>query len=136
MEEEKREVAEVVAGLIWDDQKVLAVKRPVGKPMEGYWEFPGGKVEDGETLGQALTRELAEELAVEVIDFDLWREKRHSYDHTDVKLYFFLIRSYRGRPEAREGQEYKWVLPKEAQASEFLEADREILDVLKSLQEF
>lgn len=72
----------VVAGIVWRGDSFLAVRRPEGKPHAGFWEFPGGKVEYGETLEQALARELHEELGITPICMQAWRVVRHIYGNT------------------------------------------------------
>ncbi|TVQ98902.1 MAG: (deoxy)nucleoside triphosphate pyrophosphohydrolase [Desulfovibrionales bacterium] len=116
----------VVAAVIWRDGRYLAVQRPEGKPMAGYWEFPGGKVEQGETLEQALVRELSEELAITVEDFFLWRQVPHSYPDMDVFLHFFWVTSFHGKPFPLEKQSMLWVDP-EGELPSFLQADLEIV---------
>lgn len=126
---------DVVAAIIRREGRILAVRRPEGKPMAGYWEFPGGKVESGEGLAQALRRELGEELGVDpdvltLEAFDLWREKRHIYEHMTVRLHFFLVDGYEGPLKPQEGQDMVWVRPEEAVGLDFLPADRAIVELL------
>ena len=117
----------VVAGVIWRGERFLAVRRPEGKAMAGFWEFPGGKVEPGESLEAALARELAEELGLVALDIRHWRDVTHSYPHLTVHLSFFHIRDFKGVPRPLEGQGLRWLAPVEASSLDFLEADREIV---------
>lgn len=125
-----REEISVVAAILWEDGRFLAVKRPEGKPMAGYWEFPGGKVEPGESLEQALVRELDEELGLAVDGAGIYAERRHEYDHARVHLHFMQVQSWRGEPKALEGQGMEWMTPGEAAVRNFLPADAEVLEAL------
>lgn len=87
---------------------VLLGCRPEGKPYAGYWEFPGGKVEQGETVLQALKREFAEEIGVEIITAEPWCGVEHVYEHAHVRLHFFISREWRGEPLPMEGQALAW----------------------------
>ena len=118
---------DVVAGILWQSKRFLAVKRPEGKPLAGYWEFPGGKVEPGENFLDALARELREELDVDVREAELWRQKQHQYEHLNVRLHFYQIRDYDGSPVSREGQDMAWLTPRAALDYPFLPADAEIV---------
>ena len=89
MEEKAR--IEVVGGILWRGGSFLAAQRPEGHPQAGFWEFPGGKVEPGESLEAALARELAEELSLSVRNPRLWRTVEHDYDFRAVRLHFFHI---------------------------------------------
>ncbi len=124
----------VVAGILWDASRFLAVCRPEGKPMAGFWEFPGGKVEPGESLERALARELDEELGVTPREFAFWREARHAYPHLTVRLHFFHVTNFANTPEAREGHVLRWVTPAEARSLPFLEADAGIVRDLGDAQ--
>ena len=121
----------VVAGILWRKGSFLAARRPLGKPLAGYWEFPGGKVEPGEGLEQALVRELDEELGLTPLEFSLFREKQHVYEHGTVLLYFFQVHAFKGRPRPREGHKLQWFTPHETNGARFLKADREIVNALK-----
>lgn len=120
---------DVVAAVIWRGSRFLAVRRPPGRPQAGFWEFPGGKVEPGETLEQALARELDEELGIVPTTWAFWREKRHAYPHLRVRLHFFHVYQYAGLAAPREGHELRWLAPQAADVP-FLEADTEIVALL------
>ena len=123
---------EVVAAVIWRRGRYLAVQRPAGKFMAGYWEFPGGKVEPGETLEQALVRELSEELAITAVDFFYWRQKTHRYPDREVQLNFYWITTFRGTPTPQESQAMLWIKPGTGNLP-FLEADLEIVAELATM---
>ncbi len=123
----RRRIIEVVAGVMWRGGRFLAVRRPPGTSMAGYWEFPGGKIEPGETPAEALVRELDEELGVRVHGLEYWRELVHDYPHAKVQLYFFHVRGIDGEPHPREGQELSWLTPGGECDLTFLPADEDIL---------
>lgn len=121
---------DVVAGIIWSQGRYLGVCRPPEKPMAGYWEFPGGKVEQDEPLEEALVRELQEELGLTPTRFRYWREAEHDYEHLHVRLHFFHVAEWSGGPHPLEGHELCWLLPQEAANLPFLEADQAIVALL------
>ena len=87
---------------------VLLGSRPEGKPYAGYWEFPGGKVEAGEAVLDALKRAFAEEIGVRIISAEPWCGVEHVYPHAHVRLHFFISREWQGEPHALEGQQLAW----------------------------
>jgi len=87
---------------------VLLGQRPAGKPYAGYWEFPGGKVEAGESIAHALRREFLEELGVEIVSASEWCGVEHVYEHAHVRLHFFISHDWRGEPQSLEGQAFAW----------------------------
>lgn len=87
---------------------VLLAQRPPGKPYAGYWEFPGGKVEPGESILAALKRELVEELGVDPVWAEPWCGVEHVYPHAHVRLHFYIIRQWQGEPSSLEGQAFAW----------------------------
>jgi 8-oxo-dGTP diphosphatase len=87
---------------------VLLGQRPEGKPYAGYWEFPGGKVDPGESILDALKREFMEELGVRVLEADEWCGVEHVYEHAHVRLHFFISRRWEGEPQSLEGQAFAW----------------------------
>jgi 8-oxo-dGTP diphosphatase len=88
--------------------QLLLAQRPQGKPYAGYWEFPGGKVEPGEAIVDALKREFTEELGVQVLQAEAWCCVEHVYPHAHVHLHFFIIREWQGQPQSLEGQSFAW----------------------------
>lgn len=90
------------------DGSFLMAQRPQGKAYAGYWEFPGGKVEAGETAHHALLRELHEELGIEVKTAYPWLTRVFTYPHATVRLNFFRVTSWQGEPHGREGQLLSW----------------------------
>jgi 8-oxo-dGTP diphosphatase len=104
-----RAIVEVAVGvLIRPDARFLLTSRPPGKVYAGYWEFPGGKVEPGETVEQALHRELQEELGIEVLDGVRWRSTVVDYPHALVRLNFCKVHAWSGALQMREGQAWSW----------------------------
>ncbi|MCC8403413.1 NUDIX domain-containing protein [Paraburkholderia sp. MMS20-SJTN17] len=104
-----RPVTEVAVGvLVQPDGRYLLAQRPAGKPYEGYWEFPGGKLEAGESVEAALARELHEELGIEVQASHLWHTLEHDYPHAYVRLFFCKVMQWSGEPHGREGQAFVW----------------------------
>ena len=118
---------QVTAGLIWDGMKLLITKRPSGTHMEGYWEFPGGKKEHGESLEQCLKRELMEELGLEVEVHEPLVQVSYEYDDRVVDLHAFTCEIVRGRAVGKESQEICWVRPEELSKYSFPPPDREII---------
>lgn len=99
--------------LVDADKRVLIARRPQGKPMAGLWEFPGGKIEAGETPEQALMRELREELGVEPCERCLhpFAFVSHAYPDFHLVMTLFVCRQWDGFPDPKEGQALKWVRP-------------------------
>jgi 8-oxo-dGTP diphosphatase len=101
----------VAAALVDRDNRVLIAQRPAGKSMAGLWEFPGGKVADGEAPEIALCRELKEELSIEVCETCLapFTFASHAYENFHLLMPLFLCRNWDGEISPREGQQLKWV---------------------------
>ncbi|MGB5559888.1 MAG: 8-oxo-dGTP diphosphatase MutT [Paracoccaceae bacterium] len=119
--------------LIDKDGRVLLAQRPEGKPMAGLWEFPGGKVEHGETPETALIRELHEELGIET-----WCSclapltfASHSYEHFHLVMPLFACRKWGGTPQGREGQALAWVRPANLRDYPMPPADVPLIPILR-----
>jgi len=97
-----------VGVLIRPDGYFLLTTRPEGKDYAGYWEFPGGKLEQGETVAQALSRELSEELGLEVPQCHAWQSECIDYPHALVQLNFYKVLAWQGELQMREGQQFAW----------------------------
>ena len=121
----------VAAGILWENGRFLAALRPLDKPRGGFWEFPGGKREPGESMEETLCRELREELGVEVEKALPWRVVQHEYKDVCVELHFFHVPVFTGRPSAEDGQTLRWMTPAEAVTLNFLPADKELLPILR-----
>jgi len=105
----ERTPVDVAVGVLVDaDGRFLLTSRPAGKVYAGYWEFPGGKLETGESVEGALRRELHEELGIEIGDVQPWKVEIVDYPHARVRLHFCKVRSWRGAFEMREGQRMSW----------------------------
>jgi 8-oxo-dGTP diphosphatase len=105
-----RPVVEVAVGVLMNDVgAVLLGQRPVGKPYAGYWEFPGGKIESGESLFAALSRELLEEIDVLIEDAEEFMVLEHDYPHAYVRLHICLVKSWQGQPRGLENQALGWL---------------------------
>ena len=124
-------MTEVVAALIWDENRFLACQRPTHKARGLLWEFVGGKVEPGETKKQALIRECQEELAVTVAVQDVFMEVDHVYPDLTVHLTLFNASIAEGIPQKIEHNDLRWITVEEIDQYEFCPADEEILRRLK-----
>jgi 8-oxo-dGTP diphosphatase len=123
---------EVAAAVIYDGAgRILLAQRPRGKAFEGYWEFPGGKVEAGESAAAAICRELHEELGVEVREACPWLTRDFDYPHALVRLRFFRIYDWLGTPHGREGQQFAWQDAAAPQVTPILPANGPILRALQ-----
>lgn len=104
-----RQHTEVAVGiLLRPDGAMLLTTRPPGKVYAGYWEFPGGKIEAGESVAQALRRELMEELGVTIGAAEVWKVTEHDYPHALVRLHWCKVWHWTGAFEMREGQQMAW----------------------------
>jgi len=119
---------EVAAGVILrPDGQFLLAQRPAGKAYAGYWEFPGGKIEAGETVAVALARELHEELGLDAHTIHPWLTREYHYPHASVRLHFCRVTGWRGEPQGREGQAFAWQRPDQLTVTPMLPANGPIL---------
>ena len=126
-------MTEVVAALIWDENRFLACQRPAHKARGLLWEFVGGKVEPGETKEHALIRECQEELAVTVAVQDVFMEVDHVYPDLTVHLTLFNASIAEGIPQKIEHNDLRWITVEEIDQYEFCPADEGILRRLKEV---
>jgi 8-oxo-dGTP diphosphatase len=121
----------VVAGLIVKGGKILVCQRTKHQTMPLKWEFPGGKIEEGEQPRNALHRELEEELGIDATIGDEAARIRHEYRKgSAVELRFFVVKEYRGELENRIFRDMKWATPTELPSFDFLEADLKLVSDL------
>ena len=109
---------------------VLLGQRPEGKSWAGWWEFPGGKIEDGETAIEALQRELQEELGTSAIEVYPWLTRSFDYPERSVKLHFFMVRRWTAEPHGKEGQQLSWQNPANLTVGPMLPANAPVLGAL------
>lgn len=111
--------------------RVLIAQRPAGKWQAGRWEFPGGKVEAGESEREAIGRELEEELGVRVLDARLLGVFEHDYADRSVAIALWFVTDFQGDPQGRDGQALRWVTGPDLAACDLLEADLPMLPRLR-----
>ena len=124
---------EVAVAVIVRKNQILLAKRPEGKKHAGLWEFPGGKFESNESLGQALTREIKEELGITIKEYQELLEIAHDYPDYSVVLKIALVTDFSGEPFGRENQEVAWIPASDLEQYDFPEANTPILDKLKAI---
>ena len=117
----------VAAGVIERDGQVLVTQRAAKAHQGGLWEFPGGKLESGESAEQALVRELAEELNIQVTQQSPLIEIAHDYGDKQVRLFVFVVRDFDGEPQGLEGQPMQWVAATELNGLSFPAANLPII---------
>ena len=123
---------DVAAGILCDPKgRILIAERLGGGAFHGMWEFPGGKLAPGETSHQALSRELAEELGIEVTECSSFMSLRHEYDDRIVSIEFFIVSDWNSNPVGREGQELRWVPAELLDVDELLPADVPVVTALQ-----
>ena len=108
-DEDDDDIVDVAVGVLIDERgRFLLTSRPAGKVYAGWWEFPGGKLERGESVVAALARELHEELGIDVDEARPWQVTRMDYAHARVRLHFCKVLAWRGELQMREGQAMAW----------------------------
>jgi 8-oxo-dGTP diphosphatase len=121
-------VITVTAGILTDGERVLICRRPATARFPLKWEFPGGKVEEGETPEACLRRELREELVIEAeVGPEIFRTEHRYPNGVSVRLLFFRIRRFHGTPTNRAFQRIEWARPRDLPGYDFLEADRDLV---------
>ena len=125
-------MTEVVAALIWEEERFLICPRPAHKARGLLWEFVGGKVEPGETKPEALIRECWEELAVTVAVGDVFMELTHTYPDLTVHLTLFHAKIESGTPQLLEHNDIRWIRAEQISQYDFCPADEEILQALQN----
>ncbi len=118
------------AVIVAPDGRVLLAQRPPGKAYAGYWEFPGGKIEPGESPREALSRELREEWGSLVHRAAPWIVQRYRYPHAHVELHFFRVFEWAGEPVGHDGQAFAWQVPGRFDASPMLPANTFVMQAL------
>lgn len=121
---------EVVAGIIYKNDKFLIAKRNIKKSQGGLWEFPGGKIEKNETYEQALIREIKEEFNADIKIDQYIGENIHHYPEKDIKLIFYKATLLSEKIELIEHEDYKWITKQEREKFEFAEADKIVFDLI------
>ncbi|MFB3102412.1 MAG: (deoxy)nucleoside triphosphate pyrophosphohydrolase [Alphaproteobacteria bacterium] len=121
--------------LVDADDRILLARRPAGKSMAGLWEFPGGKLQEGETPEAALIRELREELTIDTVESCLApiAFASHTYDDFHLLMPLFVCRVWTGTPQPREGQELAWVRPRDMASYPMPPADTPLVAMLRDV---
>lgn len=121
----------VVVGLLFKDEKILINQRKINQDLAGFWEFPGGKVEENERLEEALKREFFEEFNLTIQPENLVFTKKFDYAKNKVSLFFYLCRLIDGAdPVAKEGHDWCWCKVEDLKKYEFLPANEELIQLL------
>lgn len=121
----------VVAGILRDGAgRVLIAERLDDGPFKGFWEFPGGKIDDGEAPDAALARELAEEINICVLESRHFLSLEHDYPDRRVAIDFFLVDRWQRQPRGLEGQRLRWVAPAGLEAANLLPANEPVIAAL------
>lgn len=124
-------IVHVAVGVIMNNGHIFLTKRHQEAHQGGKWEFPGGKVEVGESVAQALSRELKEEVSIDVLACQPFMEISHDYGDKQVKLDIFVVDQFIGEPKAQEGNEQQWCSIKDLALLDFPAANAEIVQKLQ-----
>ena len=118
----------VVAGFLKKDNRILVGQRPENNSLAGLWEFPGGKIELGETPEEALARELSEELGIEAEIGELKLSVTHSYNDVGIVILFYEVLYWKGEPKAKHHLMLEWIYPEELKERSIPDANKKVLD--------
>ena len=123
-----RPYIDVSAGILADENgRVLITEVVSDGPFQGMWEFPGGKIADGETAEAALIRELQEEIGIEALTLAPFMLLEHDYPDRSVRLHFFEVNKWHGEPTGIDGQKLRWIMPAEIDPGCLLPADAPVI---------
>ena len=129
-----RKHTEIAVGIIRSqDCQIFITQRGEDSHLAGFWEFPGGKIEAGETPYQTLEREIAEEVDIHIQQSQFLKTFEYSYDDRDITIHAYLVEEWDGVPFAKEGQPSRWIDQEDLNADEFPDANRPIIEMLKNL---
>jgi 8-oxo-dGTP diphosphatase len=120
----------VVCGIIFKDDKILLTRRKKGKSLEGFWEFPGGKVEKEETDTVALKRELKEELGLEISELNYFSENKHDYNTFSIHLVAYKCKAFDDPNKLVDHDKFEWVMVNELGSFNLADADKPLLEEL------
>jgi 8-oxo-dGTP diphosphatase len=124
----------VAAGILRDERGSVLISERVGDhAFAGLWEFPGGKIGEGEASTVALRREMREELGIEILDQALLLNLEHEYPDRSVSIDFYLIEKWLNAPEGRDGQAIRWIDPAQLSKDLLLPADGPVIEALQRL---
>ena len=124
-------IKDVVAALIWDQDRFMICQRPAHKARGLLWEFVGGKVEENESMEQALIRECREELDITVSVGDVFTQVVHEYPDIHIRLTLFHCTVAAGTPKLLEHEDIKWITPAQIPDFDFCPADKDILVLIR-----
>lgn len=124
-------MTDVVAALIWDEDRFLICQRPANKSRALLWEFVGGKTEPGETFQEALVRECQEELDITVSVGDIFTQVVHEYPDILIRLTLFHCTIAQGSPKMLEHNDIRWIHPSQIPEFSFCPADKDILALIQ-----
>ena len=130
---EHTNLLQIAVGIIRnpENNQIFITKRMKHSHLAGYWEFPGGKIEVGESTEQGLFRELQEEIGIEIDSPELLKSLDYCYPEKHLQLHFFMVEKWSGQPYGKEGQVSQWMSVRELNAEDFPDANREIVALIK-----
>ena len=128
-----KDLTRIAVAVLHRDGRFLISRRPPGAHLEGLWEFPGGKVGEGEEPADAARREVREEVGLDLgADLEVFHREKFDYPDRLLEIYFYLVDEFVGEERAEEGQEIRWVASSELDDYPWPPANRKVLEVLKA----